>query len=491
MATASMMDSRWTFLAGMVALAVTAGCDDTRRDWSSCEEHECAPGFACIGQRCVPADGGSSDAAGIDVRRAFDVPLALDIGPADVSAAEGTVEVPVVPIDAAIEVVVDAPASPIIDSALDFSVEVSVDVVVDARIPDAPGTCSVDQDCGGGTPYCIDRMCVACQTSAQCRGGAPICSPAGACVSCALADGGCPASAPACEVDSGRCVGCVSNDGCTEPTKPICDPGSNTCGPCTEDEQCAAVGPGVCMAHLDGHCATDAETVYVGSSGPVPCSDQASNVGAARAPYCTLRNGVLAANAKGKALVVVAGALSGGVTGLALAAPLSLVGKPAVINADDYSDAISITNGELYLRNLTVAGSASRQTGIGINAQATPGATLLLRVQDCTIKGNPGGGILLADAAFTIENTVVSGNGPGETVGGASFGGIRIDSTVAGGPARIALTTVTDNLAPGLSCAEGIQGTGILAAFNAVRDITSSCGIVPCTTPGVSCGAQP
>jgi hypothetical protein len=76
-------------------------------------------------------------------------------------------------------------------------------------------------------------------------------------------------------------------------------------------------------------------------------------------------------------------------------------------------------------------------------------------------------------------------------VGGASFGGIRIDSTAAAGPARIALATITDNLAPGLSCAQGIQGTGVLVTGNAVQNVTSGCAIVPCTDPSASCGAQP
>lgn len=493
MTRARVMDaSRGILVASLVALVWTGGCDDVRRDWSSCDQEECAPGFACVSKRCVPADAGGFDAVALDSPVALDVSLpSLDVGPPDAPAVEAAAEVPVVPVDAPVDVGLDAPSSSTVDGALEVPAEVAVDVAVDTRVPDAPGTCSVDQDCGGATPYCVDRLCVACKTSAECQGGAPICSPDHACVSCAVADGGCPASAPACEADSGRCVQCVSNDGCAEPTRPICDPVSNACVPCTDDEQCAAVGPGVCMAHLDGHCAADAETVHVGSPGSVPCSDTATNAGMAGAPYCTLQKGVLAANAKGKALVVLAGVLSGGVTGLALDAPLAVVGKAAVINAAEYSDGISITSGELYLRNLTVAGSASRQTGIGINAQATPGATLILHVEDCTIRSNPGGGILLAAAAFDIENTVVSDNGPGETVGGASFGGIRIDSMAAAGPARIALATITDNLAPGLSCAQGIQGTGVLATGNAVQNVASSCAIVPCTVSGPTCGAQP
>jgi hypothetical protein len=487
------MDSRRILAGALLALVWAVGCDDVRRDWSSCREADCAPGFVCSAQRCVPVtDGGDVDGSALDVPPAVDLPLSwLDAGPADAPGTEAAEAAASVPIDAAMDAMPDMPFPTALDAAVDGGIDAPVDMAIDTRVPDARGTCLVDADCSGATPYCVDRLCVECRTSAECQGGSPICSSSHACVSCAWADGGCPANAPACEADSGRCVECVSNDGCAEPSRPICDSASHTCVRCSDDEQCAGQGPGVCMAHLDGRCATDAETTYVGSLTSVPCSDTATNAGTAGAPYCTVQRGVLAANAKGKALVLLSGVLAGGVTGLALSVPLAVVGRDAVINAADYSDGLSVTGGELYLRNLTVAGSASRQTGIGVNAQATPGASLLLRVKDCTITGNPGGGILLAGAAFDIENTVVSGNGPGETVGGVSFGGIRIDSMAAVGPATMTLVTITDNLAPGLSCAGGIQGTGVLSTGNTVQNIASSCGFVSCAAPNSTCGAQP
>jgi hypothetical protein len=474
-----------------------SGCDDTRRDPQSCHTHTCDPGYVCNkSYRCVAApDGGAAD-TGTDASLGLDgapTSVSLDSAPpSDVPMVEvggGDTFAPVV-VDAALERAIDAPPGPALDAEIDSAADVPLDLAIDSRVPDAAGTCSSDGDCAGQTPFCVEWRCVACKTSGECQGGAPICSSSHACVSCALADAGCPATAPACQADSGRCVECVSNDGCGVATKPICDSSSYTCVSCTSDDQCAAVGPSVCMFHLDGRCAADAETIYVGSRGSAACSDTATSAGSAQTPYCTAQKGVLAARAKGRPLVVLAGALAGGFTGIALTAPLTVVGKNASITPADFSDGIGITIGEIYLRGLSVAGSAAGQTGIGINAQATAGATLILHMDGCAVTGNPGGGILLGGAAFDIRNTRVAGNGPGQTSGGATFGGIRVDSLPASGPTSLKLVTIESNLAPGLSCAASISGTGVLASGNVVPDITTSCGVGNCATASPTCGAQ-
>ena len=73
---------------------------------------------------------------------------------------------------------------------------------------------------------------------------------------CASRDSGRPLCGP-----SGACVECVSptSADCTaNPAKPICDAASNTCVGCASDDQCVAkgVGPGICMSHQDGRCAS-------------------------------------------------------------------------------------------------------------------------------------------------------------------------------------------------------------------------------------------
>jgi hypothetical protein len=500
MATTELRDAIFALLAAVFLL----GCDDTRRDWGTCYTQDCGPGRVCTADhRCVSAidagvvDGGLADARANDAPEGIDGELAPVLLDGAVAAETPSVEVgddvPVLVggVDAGFDMAMEAGVGAVLDGGIDASAGVALDLAIDTRIPDAAGTCFSDGDCAGQAPFCVEGHCVPCKTSDQCQGGTPICSPGHACLSCAVAGGGCPSAAPACESDSGRCVECAGNDDCTVATKPICDSATNTCVACTSDAQCVAVGPGVCMFHLDGHCATDAETIRISSSVTNTCSDAAAGAGSALVPYCTVQRGVLAAKVKSKPLVVMAGALSGGFSGIEFDTLLSVVGKNAVITPEDLSDGIGIASGEIYLRGLTVAGSAARQTGIGINAQASAGATLVLRMESCTVTGNPGGGILLGGAAFDIRNSTISGNGPGQTAGGTSFGGIRVDRLPTTGPTSLDLVTITNNLAPGLSCAAGIQGHGVLASGNVVPDISYSCGVLACTVPSATCGAQP
>ena len=483
----------------LLAPVLALGCNDTRDDPTRCyQQRPCKQGLVCNqDSRCVPPlDSGGPAVSLPDASLrpdgalpppvfdtpAGDQPLAVDAGTDEPNLP--------VAIDTALEVAIDAGLVSTLDAEIDSAADVPLDLAIDTRVPDAPGSCSDDRDCDGLMPYCLDNHCVACKTSEACQGGTPICSASHICVACVLADAGCPAMAPACEADSGRCVECVSNDGCPTRAKPICDSSTNTCVPCTSDGECEGTGPGVCMFHLDGRCAADAETVYVGSTSSAICSDSAASAGSAAVPYCAAQKGVLAARAKGRSLVVITGAQAGGFTGVALTAPLTVVGKNATLTPPDFSDGIGITSGELYLRDLTVAGSVGGLTGVGVNAQASTGATLVLHIDSCTIRGNPGGGILLAGAAFDFKNSVVTSNGPGQTGAGTSFGGIRVDSLPASGPARLDLVTISNNLAPGLSCAAGIQGTGVLVSGNAVLNIATSCGVVSCATPSATCGAQ-
>jgi len=74
------------FLAG----AVGTGCNATRRDWETCYQNPCAPGYGCtLDHRCVPGvDGGAWDASQPDVPQGqrMDSPVApapLDGSPVD------------------------------------------------------------------------------------------------------------------------------------------------------------------------------------------------------------------------------------------------------------------------------------------------------------------------------------------------------------------------------------------------------------------------
>ena len=542
-----MRSSAWGFAVALaMAGALVVGCDATRRDERTCYQHSCGSGQACsVDHRCVPGlDGGTWDASHADVLLGIDTVSAagaLDGSSVDRSLsidAGDDVPVSVASIDGLIDGSIDGALG--LDLAGEAGQTVLVDGgVVDANVPDASGTCASESDCTGtDAPYCVQGRCVSCKTGGECGGGAPICSASHTCVSCALVDAGCPAATPACEVDSGRCVECLGNgdcvrdptqsfcqkgtcvgcagagdsacaarnpakpvcmpggacaecatsDDCTVPAKPFCD--ANVCVACTSDDQCQAKagGPGVCLFQQDGHCATDDESVYVGKNGAGTCSD--SGAGSAQMPYCSAVTAVGVAKRAGKPVLVVLGQVQGPFAVGALSAPLTVVGRSAIISPVDYADGIVITSGEIYLRALTVAGNPSGVTGIGVNAQAATGATMVLHMDECTIKNNPGGGILLAGTAFDIRNSKVIGNGPGETTAGTIWGGMRVESLPAGGQASLSMVTIQNNLAPGLTCSAAIQGQGVLATGNAV-DIATSCGVVSCATPSPTCGVQP
>jgi hypothetical protein len=523
------------------------GCDGTRRDWGTCYQNLCGPGHGCTpDHRCIPfLDAGVRDTSQVDVPKGMDGAAAL---PPDGSPMEASSSVDAnvdVPVSAAS---VDVAAGPALDSVTEAGQTGPVDSgvaevgTVDANIPDAAGTCASDNDCTGkDAPYCAQGRCVSCSTGDQCSGGTPLCSASHVCVSCAAVDAGCRAATPACEADSGRCLECLGDvdcmrnasksfcqagtcvgcagagalacagrnpaspvclpsglcaecatiADCKSASKPSCDPTANVCVTCKRDDECLAGvgGPGVCMFQQDGHCATDVETVYVGKNGAGTCSD--SGTGSAQMPYCTAQTAIGVAKSALKPVLVVMGQVSGFSIG-ALSAPLTIVGKSAVISPADYADGLSITRGEIYLRGLTVAGNPSGVTGIGVNAQAATGSTVLLHMDGCTVKDNPGGGILLAGASFDIRNSKITRNGPAQTAGGTSWGGIRVESLPAGGQASLNLVTIQGNWAPGLSCSGAIQGQGVLATDNAQPDIVPSCGsVVSCATPSPICGAQP
>ena len=378
-------------------------------------------------------------------------------------------------------------------------------------------TCTKDAAKG----FCVSNACTGCQSAGAnaCTGAKPACAASGAsagqCVEC-IDNGGCTANIAkgfcvtntctgctaalcagrtdgktACATAgtfAGQCVTCTSNAQCAG-TTPICSATTDSCRACANDGECSTVGPGVCMT--DGHCATDAEAIYVGTLGGATCS--ASNTGTAQAPVCTAQAGVGLAKSGSKPVVVIRGALTAGSTTISVSSPLTIVGKNGALltPADPSADAITITSGEITLRNLTVQGTASPKTGIGINAGPVGGNSVTLHIDTCAVTNNPGGGILLNGAAFDIKNTTVTGNGPGQT-GSTTWGGIFVQSLPPTGPTNLNLVSVNNNVGAGVACAGSILGSGILATGNTstTAQITTSCSITPCTPASTTCGAQ-
>jgi hypothetical protein len=261
-------------------------------------------------------------------------------------------------------------------------------------------------------------------------------------------------------------------------SKPICDTVNNVCLPCASDSACAAktsiAGPGVCMAHQDHRCATDAETIYIQRD---VCAYGGPD-GSAAHPFCGFDDSASTLSPSRKVMVV-----RGLTSNLQQPVPASL-GQVSIIGQNDATlTGIRLSGGNLYVRNVTVTAG----TDIGISA--TSGATLQL--DHVVVDRCAGGGILLNGAAFDIQNTTVTNNGPGQ--GTTLWGGILVQSPLSGGVARLNLVTLEGNNPTGLWCqASTIQGYGVLAAGNTSGvDIGASCNITGCTAASASCGAQP
>lgn len=97
--------------------------------------------------------------------------------------------------------------------------------------------CETAAQCAGGTPYCVNQLCVgSCKVEADCGGvpGAPLCA------------------------DDQVCVGCRGNADCSGAT-PICDAEDRACRGCETDGDCAS---GVCL-EADGVCAKEEEIVFL------------------------------------------------------------------------------------------------------------------------------------------------------------------------------------------------------------------------------------
>jgi hypothetical protein len=236
------------------------------------------------------------------------------------------------------------------------------------------------------------------------------------------------------------------------------------------------------MAHVDGHCATQGETIYVQKivgtcmdSGP---SDPLA--GTASQPLCSmpLVSGLLASN---RNLVVVRGTVTAGSwTFASQGSPnLSIVGQQSAFIAAADAPALNVQSGSVYVRGVKVSASAA------ICVNATGGS---LALDTVTVDSCLDGGIFVNGAAFDIRNTTITQNGPSSDL---SWGGMRVASLPAAGAKNLHLVTIQNNKAPGLSCASGapIQGDGVLASGNMTGDVTPSCGITACTPMSSTCGA--
>ena len=214
------------------------------------------------------------------------------------------------------------------------------------------------------------------QVCATHHGAKPVCGPSGACVECA-ASADCPGNA-----------------------KPVCDLISFACAGCKADGDCAGrPGPGVCMSHQDGRCASEAETIYVQQG--TSCTSVADPTGGnAAMPFCGLDKAAVALSST-RRLLVVRGTVQGTawtLQGTAGDPQVSIVGQQSGAIAGGASPGLRLVTSDVFIRRLAVR----RSEQIGISASSGS----LVRMERVAVDNNGGGGILLDASSFDIVNTM-------------------------------------------------------------------------------------
>jgi hypothetical protein len=235
------------------------------------------------------------------------------------------------------------------------------------------------------------------------------------------------------------------------------------------------------MAHLNGHCATDAETVYVQNTTGCMPTYTTSLGGTAAMPYCSMEP-IGNAALPPRNLVVIRGVVSGPSWTYQRGSgqpQTSFIGQQGATIVGGLSPGFNMDSGTVYIRGIKF--SLSTSTGI----TATGGS---LRLDAVTVDTCQGGGILLGGAAFDIENTTVTNNGPGQQ-GTTSWGGILV-SSIPAGSSKLNLVTIENNKPIGLACAGAISGSGVFSSGNSGGvDIQPSCNVTACTPMSPTCGA--
>ena len=293
--------------------------------------------------------------------------------------------------------------------------------------------------------FCVNHACAGCQTAGTgaCTGAKPMCATTGGYV--------------------GQCVECIGNTDCTVGTKPVC--ATNQCRGCKKDLDCTGISPAL-VCGLDGSCPGDSSVIYLQNS--ATCSTASRGDGSAAAPFCYADDAAAALSVT-KSVIVARGTVAPlGPLAIALSTPPVLIAGKASATLrpppGGSPPVIAITAGDVTLRDLTI--SNGNDAGVSVSGGAT------LRMDRCYVLNNAANGIITANSAFDIANTVVAGNG---TDGLSS--GVGLGSYTGSGPKRFWFNTVVNNGFGGVVCGASYTLTGILANGNGTANFSSSCAI--------------
>jgi hypothetical protein len=351
----------------------------------------------------------------------------------------------------------------------------------DGPAGDAAGTCSADAGCTADLPICSPAgRCVACLEPSHCTAdpNRPACVDS-TCVGCQGDMTVCAKQSPATPLCGGKgaCVECNDSSDCNQATAPICVEGK--CTRCTSDSQCQGRhgdNPGLCLAHLDGRCATEAEVIYVRANSP--CVDGPNALGTADMPFCRPQHAIEMVGGDRRILLLRGQdpftplTVRGDLPGIA-GGRISVIGQPGAVIIPGADVGVNVLGGDVYLRGLTI--SEGKKEGVVAQGAAT------VRLNQCVIKLNALGGLrATGGAGFEVVNTIFDSNGPG-LLNGFPFGAAYLNQPDAARPGLFRFNTVIRNMV-GVVCAAATQQLSSVLFYDNGRDVLGETDQRNCST---------
>lgn len=253
--------------------------------------------------------------------------------------------------------------------------------------------------------------------------------------SCAR-DQDCFGATAVCDVnDSMTCVQCTNSKqaACTG-TTPVCS-AEHICRGCTAHAQCAS---NACLP--DGSCGDENRVAYVDPTGTDIITT--GNICTKRTPCRT----VVTALATNRPYVKFHGTtdedvvISNGRVVTFLADPDAKLtrtrGNGAILTVRDSGTSLSVYD-------LSISDAPNSPSGIGCVIPTASGAPSL-KLARVKVMHNPGGGISISGAQFSITNSIIAANGSGIS----ALGGVQINNITVGGTHVIDFNTITANFGP-------------------------------------------
>jgi hypothetical protein len=364
-------------------------------------------------------------------------------------------------------------------------------------LPDAAGSCAIDEQCAAEVPTCRAGTCVRCSGNADCQArsdGRKVCDTAsGKCVAC-NASSDCPASSatPVCGAMhtcvgcrpagadggpagndcmgnpggglcamSGKCVECLNpkSTECTTAAKPICNTTENHCAPCADDGECAskdgskpACNGGECVpCTADKHCTDPAKPI---------CDTTRHTCGACTTDAaCVKRNGpnpgVCMSHQNGRCATDAETLYVRNTIGCSMGDGQGTADQPYCATQDALAK-VSASRRLIVLRgdqpntqfNADLTGAEVTVVGQGGGATISPGASVgidlrrgTLYVRGVTVKGGSNAGVVAegTSSVIRLNRCQVLENTGGLLVNNAGY---EISNTVVAGNREAAITGI-------------------------------------------------